>query len=89
MTMLRDYKTYTYEVGYTYTSFMRDEDGNVVGDGRDEAVAHKPVVVAKSQAVADAWVRERYNASYQSHRDFTMNLIDTQPAPHLILEVPY
>lgn len=89
MTMLRDYKMYTYEVGYIYDEFHRNGDGDRFGTAFDAAAAHRAVVVARSAAIAETWVRERYNASYQDHRDFTMNLIDTQPAPHIILEVPY
>lgn len=89
MTMMRDYKMYTYEVGYTYTSYVRDDHGESTGESHDAAAAFKPVVVARNQTIADAWVRERFDADHMDHREFEMRLIDKQPAPHLILEVPY
>lgn len=89
MTMLRDYRMYTYNVSYEYDSFARNSEGESYGPPINATATFKPVVVARSNTVADAWVREQFNASYQGHREFTMSIVDTQSAPHLILEVPY
>lgn len=89
MTMMRDYSMFTYEIAYIYTFVPRDGDGEVLGVSRDALMEHTPVVVARSQAIADAWVQEQFNASYQNHRNFEMRLVNRQSAPHLILEMPY
>lgn len=89
MTMLRDYKMYTYNVSYEYDSFAQNSEGERYGPPINATATFKPVVVARSNAVADAWVQEKFDAPYLYHREFTMSIIDTQPAPHLILEVPY
>lgn len=90
MTMLRNYKMFTYEGGYTYPAHVRDEvyqepTGHMV----DTPTTFKDSVVARTRALADAWIEEHHNPGYLSHTNFEYRLIDEQPAPYMLIEVPY
>ncbi len=89
MTMLRDYRMYTYEGGYTYRAQVRDSFGETTGMMKDANTTFKEMVVARSRTMADAWIEQRHNASYQDHTNFEYSLIDKQQAPHMLMEVPY
>ena len=51
------------------------------------ATGSKPRV--HGNGLADAWIEERHNAGYSSHTNFEYRLIDEQPAPYMLMEVPY
>ena len=89
MSMLRDYRMYTYEGGYTYQAQVRDSLGDSIGRLQDAHATFKVSVVARSRELADAWIEQRHNASYQDHTNFEYSLIDEQQAPHMLMEVPY
>lgn len=81
-----EYKMYSYTVIYTVRVHVRDEFGETTGQMKEKEVRTRPMIVAKSRALADAWIRERYNASYQDHKDFAFRLISEQAAPHMLME---
>ena len=84
--IIRDYTMYTYTVSYVYRAHVRDELGETTGEMKDVSTGFFVKVVARSRAMADAWVQERHNAEYQSHKDFTLTLIEESEAPHLLIE---
>ena len=81
-----DYKMYTFAVRYMARVHVRDDMGETTGQMENNEIRTRPVVVAKSRALAEAWVNERYNAAYRGHKDFVLSLIDEQAAPHLLIE---
>lgn len=81
-----DYKMYTYVVSYVYRAHVRDDLGETTGRMMTITTTLTEKVVACSRAMADAWIRERHNASYLNHKDFEFRLIEEQSAPHLLIE---
>jgi len=83
---IMDYKMYTYAVKYTYSAHVRDNFGDITGHKQDATTNFTAQVVAKSRAMADAWIRERYNADYLDHKDFSSHYINEDKAPYLLIE---
>lgn len=81
-----DYKMYTFAVRYLTRVHVRDDMGETTGQMETNEIRTRPTVVARSLAMAEAWVKERYNADYQKHEGFACRLIDTQAAPHMLIE---
>lgn len=83
---INDYKMFTYVVTYTARAHVRDELGETTGQMTAQKVQVHFKVVARSRAVADAWVKERHNAGYQGHKDFTFHCTAVEEAPNLLIE---
>ena len=83
---LNDYKMYTFEGGYTYRARVRDELGETTGQMVDTPATFAITVVARTHAMAELWIEQRYNASHQKHKDFDLRLVNTQPAPQMLIE---
>ncbi len=81
-----DYKMYTFEGSYTFRDHVRDSLGETTGQMVDALATFAVMVVARTYAMAELWIEQRYNASHQNRKDFDFRLINTQPAPHLLIE---
>lgn len=87
--MLRDYKMFTYHIRYTTDIQGRDQFGDLTGmiHPKDENFEHN--LVAENETLADAWMEQQHNPSYLPRENFSKELLNTQPAPHILMETPW
>ena len=85
--MLRDYKMFTYRIRYTVSGLVRDFDGDLTDETftKNEDFEHN--IVAENETLANAWMEQQHNPSYLSCKDFSKELVNTQPAPHILVEM--
>lgn len=87
--MLRDYKMFTYRIQYTIDIQGRDQFGDLTGMVHPKKEDFEHNIVAENETLADAWMEQQHNPSYMSssRHEFSKELVNTQPAPHILMEM--